>query len=47
MVFKIDDEIKLAQNHKYQMEEIFKVIYEEIDVLHDKFDELSSIRLAD
>ena len=45
--FKIDDEIKLAQNTKYQIEEIFKVIYDEIDVLHEKFEELATLKLND
>lgn len=45
--FKLEDEEKLAQNAKYTMEEIFKVLYDQIEVISDRFEELALLRFTD
>lgn len=45
--FKLEDEDKLAHNAKYQLEEIFKVLYDQIELISDRFEELSLLRFTD
>lgn len=45
--FKLEDEDKLAHNAKYQLEEIFKVLYDQIEVISDRFEELALLRFTD
>lgn len=45
--FKLDDEEKLNQNAKFQLEEIFKVFYDEIEAISERFEELASLRFSE
>jgi hypothetical protein len=45
--FKMHDELTLVQNAKFQLEEIFRILYDEIAVLADKFDELATLKFTD
>lgn len=45
--FKLDDEDKLRNNSKHQIEAIFGVIYDQIEAVSDRFEEIAQVRFMD
>lgn len=45
--FKLDDEDKLRANAKHQIEAMFGVIYDQIEAVSDKFEEIALLRFMD